>query len=94
MIATASESGRPVIGVTDGLVIVDLHRQPLNFVAYFLVSAAMRIQRQETRRIESAEAAAGVDMLMGKTEFADQPHHLLDVERAAPSPDFQHQPFP
>ncbi len=58
MIATASESGRPVIGVADGQVIVDLHRQPLNFVGYFLVSAAMRIQR-DTIFVHAASAAVG-----------------------------------
>jgi hypothetical protein len=40
----------------------------------------MRVHRQEFRRIEPAESPAGVDMLVGKVEFADQPHHLLDVE--------------
>jgi hypothetical protein len=48
-----------------------------------MTDAAMRIHRQEAGRIEPAEAAAGVDMLMHQSEFADQPHHLLDVERTA-----------
>jgi hypothetical protein len=51
---------------------------------------AMGIHRKERRRIEPAEGAAGIDMPVFKPEFADQPHHFLDVERTAPSPDFQH----
>ena len=42
--------------------------------------AAMRIHRKEVRRIEPAEGAAGVDMLVRQFELADQPHDLLDVE--------------
>lgn len=40
----------------------------------------MRIHRQEIRRIEPAEVAAGVDMPVFQPELADQPHHLLDIE--------------
>ena len=43
-------------------------------------NAAVRVHRQKCRRIEPAGRTAGVDMLMRKIEFADQPHHLLDVE--------------
>ena len=53
-------------------------------------NAAMRIHGEESRRIESAERAAGIDMLVRQFELADQPHHLLDVERTAPSPHLQH----
>ena len=41
---------------------------------------AMGIHRQERGRIEPAEFAAGIDMLVIEREFADQPHDLLDVE--------------
>jgi hypothetical protein len=40
----------------------------------------MGIHGEKIRRVERAEAAAGVDMLVRETRFADQPHHLLDVE--------------
>jgi hypothetical protein len=53
----------------DDRVIVADHRDP-----------AMRIHRQEIRRIEPAKTAAGVDMLMGEAQLANQPHHLLDIE--------------
>jgi hypothetical protein len=52
--------------------------------------AAVRIHHEEIRQVEPAEFAAGVDMLMSKIELADQPHDFLDIERTAPSPDFQH----
>ena len=29
---------------------------------------------------EPAKTAAGVDMLVGQAQLADQPHHLLDIE--------------
>ena len=38
--------------------------------------AAVRF-REEIRQVEPAEFAAGVDMLMSKIEFADQPHDFL-----------------
>jgi hypothetical protein len=40
----------------------------------------MRIHRQESRRIQPTERAAGVDMLVGKPKLADQPHDFLDIE--------------
>ena len=41
---------------------------------------AVRIHRQESRCIEPAEPATGIDMLVFKSQFADQPHDLLDIE--------------
>jgi hypothetical protein len=43
-------------------------------------NAAMRVHGEKLRRVEPAKCAAGVDALMRKTELADQPHHLLDIE--------------
>lgn len=40
----------------------------------------MRIHGQEFSRVVDAETAASRDVLMRKTEFADQPHHLLHIE--------------
>jgi hypothetical protein len=42
--------------------------------------AAMGIHRQESWCIEPAEPATGIDMLVFKPQFADQPHQLLDIE--------------
>jgi tripartite-type tricarboxylate transporter receptor subunit TctC len=50
----------------------------------------MGFRRQEGWRIEAAEIAAGIDMLVRQFELADQPHRFLDVERTAPAPDFEH----
>jgi hypothetical protein len=52
--------------------------------------AAVRIHREKTRQVEPAEFAAGIDMLMSKTEFANQPHIFLDIERTSPPPYFRH----
>src|SRR5215813_11932412 len=43
--------------------------------------------------IESAKVAAGGDVLMGKTELADEPKHFLHIEGAAASPNFEHRRF-
>src|SRR5262245_42169957 len=56
--------------------------------------ASMGVQRPKRRRIEPAEVAAGGDVLMGKTELADEPKHFLDVEGAAASPNLEHRRFP
>src|SRR5262245_58427642 len=55
--------------------------------------ASVRVQRPERRLIEPAEVAAGGDVLMGKTELADEPKHFLDVEGAAASPNLEHGRF-
>ena len=43
-------------------------------------NAAVRVHRQESRRIEPAKRTAGVNLLVREFEFADQPHDFLDVE--------------
>jgi hypothetical protein len=40
----------------------------------------MRVDGEKFRRVEPAKCTAGIDALMRKTELADQPHHLLDIE--------------
>src|SRR5215475_14987405 len=55
--------------------------------------ASVRVQRPKRRLVESAEAAAGGDVLVGKTELADEPKHFLDVEGAAASPNLEHRRF-
>src|SRR5262249_6749850 len=52
-------------------------------------NAAMGIHGEKSRIIEPAEAAAAIDMLVRQFQLADQPHHLLAVERAAPLPDLE-----
>src|SRR5262249_34700056 len=52
--------------------------------------ASMGVQRPKRRLVESAEAAAGGDVLMGETELADEPKHFLDVEGVAASPNLEH----
>ena len=44
MIASSFEPARPVIAIAAGRVVVDLERQPWNFVPRFLVSAVMSLQ--------------------------------------------------
>ena len=53
--------------------------------------ASVRVQRPKRRLIEPAEVAAGGDVLMGKTELADEPKHFLHIEGAAASPNFEHR---
>ena len=43
-------------------------------------NAAVRVHGKKGRRVEPAERTAGIDVLMRKIEFTDQPHHFLDVE--------------
>jgi hypothetical protein len=54
------------------------------------ITGTRRIHREEIRQVESAELAAGVDMLVRQFKLANQPHDFLDIERTAPPPDFQH----
>src|SRR6516165_8524148 len=53
--------------------------------------APVRVQRPKRRLIEPAEVATGGDVLMGKTEFADEPKHFLHIEGAAASPNLEHR---
>src|SRR5262249_61284156 len=52
--------------------------------------ASVRVQRPKRRLVEPAEAAAGGDVLVGKTELADEPKHFLDVEGVAAPPNLEH----
>jgi hypothetical protein len=52
---------------------------------------AMWVHCPELRRIQAAKFSAGLDVSVIKTQLADQPHHLLEIERTAPSPDRQHE---
>jgi hypothetical protein len=54
-------------------------------------NAAVRVHRPELGRVEAAEPAAGLDVAMRQRKLADEPHDLLQVERAAPSPDREHR---
>src|SRR5262245_46132799 len=55
--------------------------------------ASVRVQPPKRRLVEPAEVAAGGDVLVGKTELADEPKHFLDVEGAAASPNLEHRRF-
>src|SRR5262249_30400916 len=55
--------------------------------------ASMGVQRPKRRLVEPAEVAAGRDVLMGQTEFADEPKHFLHIEGVAASPNLEHRRF-
>jgi hypothetical protein len=55
--------------------------------------ASMGVQRPKRRLVEPAEVAAGGDVLMGQTEFADEPKHFLHIEGVAASPNLEHRRF-
>src|SRR5262249_52969402 len=55
-----------------------------------ITDASMGVQRAKRRLVEPSEAAAGGDVLVGKTELADEPKHFLDIEGVAASPNLEH----
>lgn len=51
----------------------------------------MRIQGKEAGGVVHAKAAACGDVLVRQAELADEPHHFLHIEGAAPAPHLKHE---
>src|SRR4051812_24884516 len=55
---------------------------------------AVRVESSELRFVHPAELAAGGNMVEFEAELAREPQDLLDVERASPPPDSDHDALP